>query len=125
LVRGKQMTEKYKYDVFGAVTIRDSENSVLSVLSVSSVANPYMFTGRRYDNETGLYYYRARYYDHYTGRFLQTAGETTLYGGPVAGGAAVAAVNWLTRIDDVSFNLSSQHYLRGSCSRFSRVDWSC
>jgi RHS repeat-associated protein len=31
-----------------------------------------MFTGRRYDPETALYYYRARYYDYHTGRFLQT-----------------------------------------------------
>ncbi len=33
---------------------------------------PYRFTGRRYDPETGLYYYRARYYDPTIGRFLQT-----------------------------------------------------
>jgi RHS repeat-associated protein len=39
---------------------------------VSSVGNPYMFTGRNYDSETGLYYYRARYYSPYIGRFLQT-----------------------------------------------------
>jgi RHS repeat-associated protein len=31
-----------------------------------------MFTGRRYDPEAGLYYYRARYYVHDIGRFLQT-----------------------------------------------------
>jgi len=31
-----------------------------------------MFTARRFDSETGLYYYRARYYDPQTGRFLQT-----------------------------------------------------
>jgi RHS repeat-associated protein len=31
-----------------------------------------MFTGRRFDVETGLYYYRARYYNPYIGRFLQT-----------------------------------------------------
>ena len=31
-----------------------------------------MFTGRRFDLETGLYYYRARYYNPYIGRFLQT-----------------------------------------------------
>ncbi|MBN2183612.1 MAG: hypothetical protein JW715_17015, partial [Sedimentisphaerales bacterium] len=37
-----------------------------------SIGNPYMFTGRRYDLETGLYYYRARYYNPNTGRFLQT-----------------------------------------------------
>jgi RHS repeat-associated protein len=31
-----------------------------------------MFTGREYDAETGLYYYRARYYSPELGRFLQT-----------------------------------------------------
>ncbi len=34
--------------------------------------NPFRFTGRRVDPETGLYYYRARYYSPRTGRFLQT-----------------------------------------------------
>lgn len=33
--------------------------------------NPFRYTGRRYDAETGLYYYRARYYDADLGRFLQ------------------------------------------------------
>jgi RHS repeat-associated protein len=28
------------------------------------------FTGREYDPETGLYYYRARYYDPKIGRFV-------------------------------------------------------
>ncbi|RME82046.1 MAG: hypothetical protein D6785_08330, partial [Planctomycetota bacterium] len=32
--------------------------------------NPFGFTGRILDSETGLYYYRARYYDPDTGRFL-------------------------------------------------------
>jgi RHS repeat-associated protein len=31
-----------------------------------------MFTGREFDIETGLYYYRARYYNPCLGRFLQT-----------------------------------------------------
>lgn len=34
--------------------------------------NPFRYTGRRLDEETGLYYYRARYYDPAIGRFLQT-----------------------------------------------------
>ena len=34
--------------------------------------NPYFFTGRRLDDETGNYYYRARYYSPDIGRFLQT-----------------------------------------------------
>jgi RHS repeat-associated protein len=63
------IVERYTYDVFGESTIYDSNNSVVSV---SSVANPYFFTGRRLDPETGLYYYRFRYYDPRMGRFLQT-----------------------------------------------------
>ena len=34
--------------------------------------NPFRYTGRRYDPEADLYYYRARYYDAALGRFLQT-----------------------------------------------------
>ncbi|MBE9549283.1 MAG: RHS repeat-associated core domain-containing protein [Proteobacteria bacterium] len=37
----------------------------------TSIDNPYLFQGRRYDPETGLFYYRNRYYDPLTGRFLQ------------------------------------------------------
>jgi RHS repeat-associated protein len=32
--------------------------------------NPFQYTARESDPETGLYYYRARYYDPNTGRFL-------------------------------------------------------
>jgi len=32
--------------------------------------NPFRYTGRESDTETGLYYYRARYYDQSAGRFL-------------------------------------------------------
>ena len=37
----------------------------------SAVGNPSLYTARRYDTETGLYYYRARYYDPNLRRFLQ------------------------------------------------------
>jgi RHS repeat-associated protein len=50
----------YSYDVFGAATVTGNE-----------YGNPYRFTARRYDDETGLYYYRARIYAPNTGRFLQ------------------------------------------------------
>ncbi|MHC4122456.1 MAG: RHS repeat-associated core domain-containing protein [Planctomycetota bacterium] len=63
------LVEKYKYDVFGSLTIYDSGGSEISQ---SSVDNPYYFTARRYDPEAGLYYYRARYYAYDIGRFLQT-----------------------------------------------------
>ncbi|MCB9748012.1 MAG: RHS repeat protein [Candidatus Omnitrophica bacterium] len=72
----------YHYDGLGSVTeITDSVGTVVesyiydafgnpSVTS-SSVGNPYLFTGRRWDEETGIYYYRARQYDPSIGRFLQ------------------------------------------------------
>ena len=47
-------------------------SSTGTVRTVSSYNNSYMFTGREYDTETGLYYYRARYYDPGLGRFLET-----------------------------------------------------
>ena len=37
----------------------------------AGTGQPYRFTGRRFDNETGLYYYRARYYASSIGRFMQ------------------------------------------------------
>ncbi len=50
----------------------------------ASVDFPFAFTGREYDRETGLYFYRARYYDPRTGRFISAdplgfaAGDTNL-----------------------------------------------
>ncbi|MCK5492133.1 MAG: hypothetical protein KAJ14_03375, partial [Candidatus Omnitrophica bacterium] len=63
------IVEKYKYDVYGKTTIRDTENAILNK---SQIDNPYGYTGRRLDTETGLYYYRARHYNPETGRFQQT-----------------------------------------------------
>jgi RHS repeat-associated protein len=53
--------QTYQYSVFGQVAASDDD-----------FPNPYMFAGRRYDIEIGLYYNLARYYNPYTGRFLQT-----------------------------------------------------
>jgi RHS repeat-associated protein len=38
--------------------------------SDSGTGDRFKFTGREYDSETGLYYYRARYYDPAIGRFI-------------------------------------------------------
>jgi RHS repeat-associated protein len=35
-----------------------------------TISQPYTYTGREWDAETGLYYYRARYYDPQAGRFI-------------------------------------------------------
>jgi len=53
--------QSYQYSVYGQVAASDPNHP-----------NPYMFTGRRFDIETGLYYYRARYYNPHIGRFMQT-----------------------------------------------------
>ena len=71
--------EKYEYDAYGKVNILDAGDSVLSE---SSVANPYFFTGRRFDLETGLYYYRARYYSPALGRLKINANNQLVEGQP-------------------------------------------
>ncbi len=40
-------------------------------VAVESFAQPFGYTGREYDADTGLYHYRAREYDPVAGRFLQ------------------------------------------------------
>lgn len=54
-----QVVNSYSYTPFGT-----------AIDSVEQVAQPFRFTGREYDRETGLYYYRARYYDPGVGRFI-------------------------------------------------------
>ena len=76
------VVEKYAYDVFGTPTIL-SANSQL--LTASVVGNRFMFTGREYLAEVGIYDYRNRMYSPDLGRFLQTdpigfeAGDVNLY----------------------------------------------
>jgi RHS repeat-associated protein len=55
------LVNSYTYDAFG---------NVLS--ETAAVLNPYGFTGRRLDKESGLMYYRARYYHPTIGRFIST-----------------------------------------------------
>jgi RHS repeat-associated protein len=50
----------YEYSVYGQVGATDPDHT-----------NRFLFTGREFDKETGLYYYRARYYKPEIGRFLQ------------------------------------------------------
>jgi RHS repeat-associated protein len=62
---------------YGTCTKGAYQNAIYAVYTpkdqpIELIGNPYMFTGRRFDLETGLYYYRARYYNPQIGRFLQT-----------------------------------------------------
>jgi len=60
--------ESYKYDPYGNPSIFDSLGSPLTT---SAIGNRYMYTGREWDEESSIYYYRARMYDPAMGRFLQ------------------------------------------------------
>ena len=68
------VVNSYDYDAYGNFESR-----------IEAVANPYAFTSREYDPESGLYYYRARYYDANSGRFISedpigfAAGDANLY----------------------------------------------
>jgi RHS repeat-associated protein len=61
--------ERVSYDPYGMPTFT---NAAGEVVYKSTIGNTLLFHGRRYDAETNLYYYRARYYDPIMGRFLQT-----------------------------------------------------
>jgi len=53
------LANTYVFDSFGKL------NS-----STGSLVNPFRYTAREFDQETGIYEYRARYYDPQTGRFI-------------------------------------------------------
>ena len=57
-------------DTFGAATDSYAYSSFGSTIISGGTTNPYRYTGREWDAETGLYYYRARYYDPAIGRFI-------------------------------------------------------
>jgi len=63
------------YDSFGRILSQTDPNA----------GDRFTFTGREWDPDLGLYYYRARFYDPATGRFLSqdplgfAAGDTNLY----------------------------------------------
>ncbi|MDH4155407.1 MAG: RHS repeat-associated core domain-containing protein [Nitrospira sp.] len=66
--------KSYSYDAYGNI-----------LESPGTLDQPYAYTGREFDTESGLYYYRARYYESSSGRFLQQdpiglAGGLNLYG---------------------------------------------
>jgi RHS repeat-associated protein len=62
------VVERYKYNPYGGVTVLAADG--VTVRAASLYGNPWTFTGRRLDGETGLMYYRFRYYSPDLGRFI-------------------------------------------------------
>lgn len=61
------VTERYAYDAYGVPTVFDGAGNELPGGSAEN--NRFMYTGREWDEDLSLYYYRARMYDPYSGRF--------------------------------------------------------
>lgn len=74
--------ETYRYDAFGAPTIKSPNGTTLSQ---SAINNRFLFTGREWVPQYGFYEYRARAYNPALGRFMSedpmgfSAGDTNLY----------------------------------------------
>jgi RHS repeat-associated protein len=61
--------ERYSYDVYGMPMFKDGSGNAVSS---SATGNRFLFTGREYLQQAGLYDYRNRMYAPTLGRFLQT-----------------------------------------------------
>lgn len=61
------VVESYTYDEFGNPA---SFDGAARPINSSAIGNPHLFTGHRYDPESGLYFARSRYYEPRSGRFI-------------------------------------------------------
>ncbi|MBX3444907.1 MAG: RHS repeat-associated core domain-containing protein [Planctomyces sp.] len=62
------VVERYAYTAYGQPTILNAAAS--STRTTSDYGNPYLFTARSYEPDTGLHYFRARYLQSRLGRFI-------------------------------------------------------
>jgi RHS repeat-associated protein len=96
------IVQSYVYSAFGEIVDQGG-----------NLPNPYTYTSREYDPESGLYYYRARYYDAEVGRFLQTdpigftGGDVNLY--------AYVQNNPINRIDPLGLSDQNPCPQKKSC----------
>ena len=89
--------ERYSYDAYGHVSVMNDAGTPVPVNAWATphsvIGNPWMFTGRQLDEETGICFYRARYCDPVKGRFLQRDPI-----GFVENAGPAGAFNWLASV---------------------------
>lgn len=63
--------QRYEYSSFGYISsIKNANGSIVTAIQ-APVKTSFTYTGREYDSEIEMYFYRARTYDPKNGRFLQ------------------------------------------------------
>lgn len=73
-----KVIESYRYSTFGETAIYNAEGRKIDA---SLIGNPWRFSSKRADEESGLLYFGRRYYDPYNGRWI-TADPAGLADGP-------------------------------------------
>jgi RHS repeat-associated protein len=80
-MRRTDTVDYYEADGLGSITTLTAPNGTIAqsytddsfgnpMNSSGELINSFRYTGREFDSETSLYFYRARYYDQVTGKFL-------------------------------------------------------
>jgi RHS repeat-associated protein len=62
------IVEQYEYSTYGDLTIKNASSQTIST---TAIGNRHTYTGREWDENLELYYYRARWYDPKMRRFTQ------------------------------------------------------
>ena len=89
------LVKTYTYDAFGRQTA-----------STGTTTNSVQYTGREFDSETALYFYRARYYDQEVGQFLS---EDPLHSSIEMNRYKYVRNNPVNRIDSSGLRSHSNH----------------
>jgi len=79
-----EVTQKNQYSSFGKIlSIKNNDRQEIGI--EEAIEKSFAYTGREWDEEIALYYYRARHYDPIEGRFMQKdpigldAGDPNVY----------------------------------------------
>ena len=109
--------ERYTYDHFGKRTVLDATGVEIAS---TQYANPYGYTSRRHDSESGLMYFRARFYDQSTGEF--TSRDPLEYIDGMSSMRGYLGLDWL---DSQGYNKVriNQEFTEKGCTGCGNFEW--